>query len=206
MLEWCINGFITGLFSPFDLSIRNSLLKNFPETWDIFSMTPSCNMISISWLTKVDWSAFIFWLWQTLTCNGSTYFVSLHNFQKFLSLLISSNTLENVMICLSTSHLVKSLVKTTLLLQNVYSPDLVESILETCWKKVPDERLTKWVLPGRSRWCSSAIRTWSSRKNDTLPTSGFLWWTALAKGLGLSFIHQFEQLFWFWRVLTDSIT
>ena len=49
------------------------------------------------------------------------------------------------MICLSTSLLVKSLVKTTLLLQNVYPPDLVESILETCWKKVrfSDERLTK---------------------------------------------------------------
>ena len=47
---------------------------------------------------------------------------------------ISSNSLENVLICLPTSLLAVSLMKITFLLQNVSFP--AGSILEACWRKV----------------------------------------------------------------------
>ena len=48
---------------------------------------------------------------------------------------VSSNSLKTVLICLPTSLLAVSLMKLTLLLQNVSSP--VGSNLEACWRKVP---------------------------------------------------------------------
>ena len=50
--------------------------------------------------------------------------------------LVSFSSIENVVNYLSTSLLAMSLVKITLLLQNVSSPGLMESILEARWRKV----------------------------------------------------------------------
>ena len=120
--------------------------------------------------------------------------------KRFCLQLFFSSSLENVVICLTTLLLALPLVKITLLIQNVFFPDLVESIMEACCGKVlfSDELLSEepclGKLVGVILLCGPGLQT--HKKNDsTSLTTDFLWCRAQAKGLRFPFSHQFEQLF-----------
>ena len=115
-------------------------------------------------------------------------------FPKFLCpQLVSSNSLKNVVICLSASLLAESLVKITLLVQNVSSP--VGSILEGCWRKVPfSDELEE---PCLRKLVSATLLSGPGllEKLILLPHYCFLWRRALVTGLRFPFTNRFEQLF-----------